>query len=120
MKVKEFVMTAEELKRNEIKLRLLENKTYDKGVTTLEEYKEKESLRKIISTLKGSLDAQPHVNVSFYIGFRAYYRSVIKIGKTYFHHYEKMTKSNGFRCIEEIPEITQEMKDDMLSDTYYY
>ena len=31
-----------------------------------------------------------------------------------------MTKSNGFYCIEEIPEITEQMTNEMIADSYYY
>lgn len=60
------------------------------------------------------------VAVEFYIGYRAYYRKVIKIGKFYFDRGDKLTKSNGYRNVEEIPQITDKMKERMLSDSYYY
>lgn len=58
--------------------------------------------------------------VSFFIGYRMYYREVVKIGKFYYNDGEKMTKSNGYRSVEEIEEITEKMKEDMISDSYYY
>jgi hypothetical protein len=60
------------------------------------------------------------VFVSYSIGFRDYQREVVKIGKGYFQYGEAMTKSRGYYFIEEIPEITEEMKTQMLSDSYYY
>lgn len=60
------------------------------------------------------------VNVSFYIGCRKYYRAVVKLGKSYYDKGEKLTKGSGYRSIEEIPEITQKMTDEMISDSYYY
>jgi len=60
------------------------------------------------------------VNVSFMIGYRSYYRAVVKIGKSYYSHYEKMTKSRGYRAIEEIEEITEKMNEAMIDDSYYY
>lgn len=78
--------------------------------------------------LKGLLEELEHtffrqldtIKVSFYIGYRSYYREVIKIGKFYFDRGDKMTKGNGFRNVEEIPAITDKMKESMLSDSYYY
>lgn len=61
------------------------------------------------------------VNVSYMVGSRLYYEAVYKIGKTYFTTTKrKMTKSRGFRCIEEIEEITEQMHKDMIADSYYY
>jgi len=60
------------------------------------------------------------VFVSFSIGFRDYQEEVVKIGKCYFQYGEAMTKGRGYYFIEEIPEITEEMKTQMLSDSYYY
>jgi hypothetical protein len=60
------------------------------------------------------------VIVSFWCGQRAYYREVTKIGKTYFDGSQKMTKGNGHRFIEEIPEITDKMRNEMIADSYYY
>jgi len=59
-------------------------------------------------------------SVSYLIGNRSYYGDVIKIGKTYFSNGRKMTKTNGFYCIEEIPEITEQMTNEMIADSYYY
>tara|TARA_R110000796_G_scaffold178863_1_gene295484 strand:+ start:129 stop:470 length:342 start_codon:yes stop_codon:yes gene_type:complete len=62
----------------------------------------------------------PKVLIEFTIGHRDYYREVVKIGKTYFQHGEAMTKGRGYWCINEIAEITPQMKDDMMADSYYY
>lgn len=60
------------------------------------------------------------VAVKFYIGYRSYYEEVVQIGKTMFSNGTKMTKQNGFRSIEIIPEITDDMTKEMISDMYYY
>jgi len=62
----------------------------------------------------------PTVYVSFMVGYRLYYRSVVKLGKSYFTHGDKMTKSNGYRAIEEIEAITEKMTESMIADSYYY
>lgn len=62
----------------------------------------------------------PKVNVSFMCGYRMFYREVVKIGKSYFDSGEKMTKNRGYHCVEEIEKITDRMKEDMISDSYYY
>lgn len=73
-----------------------------------------------VEEIKEALKVAPMVNVSFMIGGRIYYREVVKIGKTYFDDGRKMTKSNGFWCIEEIPAITDKMTQSMIEDSYYY
>lgn len=60
------------------------------------------------------------VSVSFMIGYRSYYREVVQIGKTFFDGSSKMTKANGYRCVEVIPAITEKMKQEMIADSYYY
>jgi hypothetical protein len=65
-------------------------------------------------------DQVEKVFVEFYIGFRRYYRQVVKIGKTYFDRADKLTKSNGYRWVKEIPEITEKMTEEMIADSYYY
>jgi len=60
------------------------------------------------------------VFVSFSIGSRNYYRSVVKIGKAYFSNGDKMTKGRGYRFIEEIAEITPKMQNEMIEDAHYY
>lgn len=65
-------------------------------------------------------ESLPKVSVSFMIGYRSYYREVVQIGKTFFDGRDKMTKRNGYRCVEVIPEITDKMKQEMIADSYYY
>jgi len=65
-------------------------------------------------------DLVPKAFVSFLIGSRSYFHQVDKIGNGYFDHGRKMTKGRGYRCLTEIPEITDEMRDSMMSDSYYY
>lgn len=76
--------------------------------------------KKIVELDENFFDTLPMVNVSFCIGYRSYYRKVVKIGKTCFTHGESMTQTNGYRNVTEIPEITEKMKHEMLSDSYYY
>lgn len=60
------------------------------------------------------------VEVSYSIGGRSYYQSVYKIGDAYFLHGRKMTKGRGYYNVCEIEEITQEMSNEMMADSYYY
>ena len=60
------------------------------------------------------------VTVSYSIGHRGYASEVVKIGKSYFLYGRSMTAGRGYWGVTEIPEITDEMKADMLSDSYYY
>ncbi len=62
----------------------------------------------------------PTANVSFYIGCRRYFENVVKIGKAYFDNGAPMTKGRGYRDITEIEEITDNMKKQMLDDSYWY
>tara|TARA_R110002126_G_scaffold93089_2_gene220733 strand:+ start:8986 stop:9330 length:345 start_codon:yes stop_codon:yes gene_type:complete len=66
------------------------------------------------------VDSFPTAPVSFYIGYRKYFEEVIKIGNSFFTRGEKMTKSRGFRNVVEIEKITQEMTNEMISDSHYY
>lgn len=91
--------------------------TYQSGDKVPAEITEAEALVKMI---EHTIEELPKTSVSFMIGYRSYYQDVIKIGKSYFSGHTKMTKSNGFRNIEEIPEITEEMKNDMISDSHWY
>ena len=58
--------------------------------------------------------------VSFMVGGRLFYENVVKIGKTYFNNGTKMNKTDGCYCITEIDEITEEMNQEMIADSYYY
>ena len=60
------------------------------------------------------------IAISYMIGSRVYYESAIKIGKAYLKHGERMTQSRGYYCIEEISEITEDMTNSMIADSYYY
>jgi len=60
------------------------------------------------------------VFISFMCGYRCFYREAYKIGGTLFCNGEKVTKSNGFRAVEIIPEITEKMTAEMIADSYYY
>lgn len=69
---------------------------------------------------KEYFDKLTTVHISYSIGYRKYYNTVIKIGKQYLFRGEKMTQQNGFSFIKEIPEITEKMRDDMNDDSHYY
>lgn len=69
---------------------------------------------------KNYFDKVEKVFVSFYIGYRRYYREVSKIGKSYFDDTQKMNKRLGYRNIQEISEITEEMREQMIDDAHYY
>tara|TARA_R110002049_G_scaffold224712_4_gene396509 strand:+ start:9566 stop:9907 length:342 start_codon:yes stop_codon:yes gene_type:complete len=77
-------------------------------------------LKEKYEALEKEFDSMPTVAVSFSIGYRRYYQNVVKIGKTYFDRTTKMTASNGYRCIKEIPAITDAMRSDMIDDAHYY
>lgn len=77
-------------------------------------------LKEKYEALQKWFDELETVAVSFMIGYRSYYREVVQIGKTFFHDSQKMTKGNGFRCVEIIPAITEKMKEEMIADSYYY
>lgn len=76
--------------------------------------------RKHTDLQKEYFDKLEKVKVSFSIGCRSYYQEVTKIGNALFCSGRKMTKGRGFYNVEIIPEITQEMKEEMVSDSYYY
>lgn len=85
-----------------------------------QEFEKADVLNKKVEVLESKIAKLPTVCVSYFIGFRSYYSEVVKIGKTLLHRGEKMTQARGYRCIEEIPEITDEMVESMVSDSYYY
>jgi hypothetical protein len=88
---------------------------------TLETDKELEKSESILECQKEVyFDKLETVNIKYWIGYRQYFAEVIKIGKQYFLRYEKMTKSRGYRSIQEIEEITEKMNNEMLADSYYY
>ncbi len=117
MKVKDYLELQEELKSNSRKI----DAHYSKSENTIEEYNNIQIVKNRNEEIEKEFKIIPTVYVSFYIGYRSYYREVRKIGKSYFTHGEKMTKNRGgYRDITEIEEITNEMKDEMLSDLYYY
>jgi len=112
--------------------------------TTVKEYKTKSELLRLLNgwaedakfeknwSVKAELDKQyfqledtyfhklPTVNVSYTIGGRSYYEAAVKIGSKHFQNGRALTKSRGFYNLTEIPEITSEMHNDMISDLYYY
>jgi len=89
------------------------------GNNTLETDKELHNAEAVLECQKECyFDLLETVNVSYWVGYYKHYSNVIKIGKTYYHRFEKMTQSNGFRSVTEIEEITDRMKSQMLSDSY--
>jgi hypothetical protein len=77
---------------------------------------------KIAREIEQEIDERTEkVNIKFWIGYRDYYQEVVKIGKGYYNRGEKMTKTGGgYEGIEEIPAITDQMKQEMIADSYYY
>jgi hypothetical protein len=73
-----------------------------------------------IEAIEEEVKAIPTVKVQYYIGYRQYFDSVIKIGKSYFDRGTKMTASRGYRSITEIDEITEEMERRMTADSHWY
>lgn len=92
-----------------------ENYNYSGNI--IESIKLKDVVNKLNETYFSKLET---VSVSFMCGSRLFYENVIKIGKTYFNNGRKMTKSNGYYCIKELQEITEEMNQSMIADSYYY
>jgi hypothetical protein len=92
-----------------------------RGENTLETDKELDKAEKILECQQECyFDKLEKVNVSFMVGYRLYYGEVIKVGSYYYDNFTKMTKLNGYRAIDEIEEITGKMREDMISDMYYY
>ena len=60
------------------------------------------------------------VTAEYWIGSRCYYGEVTRIGSKLLLHGETMTRTNGYHSVKIIPEITEEMRDRMISDMYYY
>jgi len=111
MKLKEYLQLAE-----------------DKGIATRKSYAAKNendldtyfAQKEVANQIEILMDKAPKVNVSFMIGYRSYFREVVKIGKTYLDKGTRMNRTNGYSCLEEISAITEKMKSDMISDSYYY
>jgi hypothetical protein len=118
--LKEFNENNEVRKQNESIVRTCEQLIRDRE-NTLGTDKEMERSQSILDCQKEVyFDKLETVNIKYWIGYRQYFDEVIKIGKLYFLRYEKMTKSRGYRSIEEIEEITDKMMEEMISDSYYY
>lgn len=92
---------------------------YDNGRSTMS-HQDYLSTKTSLKSIDRELEKFPKVNVSFMSGYRTFYRSVFKVGKSYYCNGEKMTKGRGYRCVEEIPSITDKMKEEMVADSYYY
>jgi hypothetical protein len=116
--LKEFNLNNEVRKENERIVRL-NTELIREGKNTLETDKELHNAEAILECQKEVyFDLIPTVNVSYWIGYYKHYSEVMKIGKTYLHRFDKMTQSNGYRSVQEIEEITDRMKEQMLSDSY--
>ena len=78
-------------------------------------------LRLKIKELKAAKELFAKVNLSFSVGQRSFAQECFKIGKSY---YEvggyKMTKGLGYCIHGEIDVITDEMKEEMITDSYYF
>ena len=109
-------MNQKEFKKYTLEIEKLEQKQreyigYDTNISTM--------IREIKNKMESIFDV---VNVSYMIGSREYCEKAFKIGKSYFdyNNFNKMTRSRGVAALEEIPTITQAMKDEMIADSYYY
>jgi hypothetical protein len=95
------------------------NKSEDARMT--EDWLTKKTCDEAINILEETyFSLVPTVPAQYYIGYRRYYSNIVKIGNTYFDKGSKMTKSRGYRSIEELPEITEKMNEEMIADSYYY
>ncbi len=118
--LKEFNANNEVRKENERIVRI-NTELIREGKNTLETDKELDKAQSILECQKEVyFDKLPTVNVAYWIGYRKYYAEVIKIGKLYFHRYERMSKRNGYRSVTEIEEITEQNRADMIADSYWY
>jgi len=110
-----------EVRKNEERTVRLNTELIRERKNTLETDKELEKAQSILECQKEVyFDKLPTVKIKYWIGYRQYFAEVHKIGKQYFLRYEKMTKSRGYRSIEEIEEITEKMTNEMIADSYYY
>lgn len=117
MKLKDFNAIVETIKNNQEGIFAIRRKLQMQGSIEIEESQQKRKLENENTALFNQLKPLM-VNVSFCIGFRSYYEAVYKIGKQYFtQSFMKLKKSN---YVEEIPTITDKMKNEMISDSYYY
>ena len=99
--------------------RPLEDKLRNEGLIGKESDKYHE-IKTELEKIEKYFDSVHTISVKAWIGSRKYYKTVAKFGKSYFNRGEKMTQSNGWYSVQEIPEITQEMTNEMISDSYYY
>ena len=112
MKLKEFNNKVEQIKE---KQQIISQIKYSRIKGT---YTDIEKLEKEIKETKKEFE-KLRVNISYNFGSRYYYEVGYKIGKTYFNTVF-MKLSNARHGVEEIPEITKQMQDDMIADSYYY
>jgi len=117
--LKEFNQKSKQLGQVKNKISKLE-KLIRMGENTLSTDFYLDFCEKLKDRLEKWFDELKTVFVQAWIGSRKYYKEVVKIGKSYFNNREKMTKSNGWHCVTEIPEITEKMRNEMISDSYYY
>jgi hypothetical protein len=114
---KEFNANNEARKSNERIVRI-NTELIREAKNTLETDKELEKAQGILDCQKECyFDLLETVNVSYWVGYYKHYSNVIKIGKTYFHRFDKMTQSNGYRSVIEIEEITDKHREQMFSDS---
>lgn len=95
-------------------------KRQDREETRKGQFALSDATRKLIQEIDTELDKLEKVYVSYMIGSRSYYEEATKIGKSLFYKGRKLTRSNGYSCVTIIPAITDEMRESMLSDSYYY
>ena len=57
--------------------------------------------------------------IKYTSGANVYYSEAKKVGRYYVVNGERATKSRGYFDVEEISEITEEMKDEMTRNVWY-
>lgn len=97
MKVTEFQELAKKEESISRKLNSFNNWFRSVGECSMEKYQEKVILESQLKEVREEMKKAPTVYVSYCIGYRSYYTEVVKLGKSYFHRGEKMTKKNGYR-----------------------
>ena len=120
MKVAEYLLIYEDLRDTNRELRSTMDNLNCGEIVDIKVHNKIEGLKNNKEVLENCFKELPTVKIQYSIGSRRYYQEVIKLGKTYLKNGRKLNKTTGCMDIKEIPEITEEMKKEMISDSYYY
>ncbi len=92
------------------------------ALNTVETDREMENAEAEIQKLNENyFDKLETVFIEYWIGCRKYAESVYKIGKSYFDDRGRITKSkHGYKSIVEVDGISDNMRESMIADSYYY